>query len=302
MNPPNLSDLQAFAAVARHRSFRRAAEELDVSPSALSHTLSKLERQLGVRLLQRTTRSVSPTEAGLKLLSKLSPALSEVAIALDEINAFRDRPTGLLRINAPRIACETILAPIVARFIAAYPDMQVEITDDDSFVDIVADGYDAGVRFGESIQQDMVALPIGPAQRFVVVASPKLLERRPPPLNPRDLPEHPCIRIRFNNGVYYRWEFAKGTEKLDVEVAGPLIARNMRLMLAAAVDAVGYAYVYEHLARPWLDDGRLVRVLEDWCPVIPGFHLYYPSRRYMTAGLRAFIDISRTPSDPALPA
>lgn len=293
MTLANLSDLQAFAAVARHRSFRRAAEELNVSPSALSHTLNKLERQLGVRLLQRTTRSVSPTEAGLRLLSRLAPALGEVAVALDEINDFRERPAGLLRINAPRVACETVLAPIVARFLATYPDMQVELSDDDAFVDIVADGYDAGVRFGESIQQDMVAVPIGPAQRFIVVASPTLLARRPAPRSPRELLDHPCIRIRFNHGGYYHWEFFKGAERLTVDVSGPLIARNMRVMLEAAVSAVGYAYVYEHLARPWLDDGQLVQVLDDWCPVIPGFHLYYPSRRYMTAGLRAFIAMSR---------
>ena len=294
MNLASLADLQAFAAVARLRSFRQAAAELGVSPSALSHALRGLETRLGVRLLNRSTRSVAPTEAGERLLSRLSPALQDIHGALDEINAFRDSPLGTLRINAPHAACELVLAPLVARFITTHPGMRVELVADNAFVDIVATGFDAGVRFGESLQQDMVALPLGPAQRFVVVASPAYLAAHGTPLCPRELQQHRCIRIRFTNGSFYRWEFARGNEQLEIEVDGPLAVAEMSLMIDAAERGLGLAYVYAQYAAAPVAAGRLVTVLDDWCPEIPGFYLYYPSRKLMPAGLKAFVDLLRS--------
>jgi DNA-binding transcriptional LysR family regulator len=294
MNPASLADLQAFAAVARLRSFRQAATELGVSPSALSHALRGLETRLGVRLLNRSTRSVAPTEAGERLLSRLAPALQDIHGALDEVNAFRDSPLGTLRLNAPRAACELVLAPLIARFIAAHPGMRVELVADDAFVDIVATGFDAGVRFGESLQQDMVALPLGPAQRFVVVAAPDYLATHGTPLCPRELQQHRCVRIRFTNGTFYRWEFARGSEQLEIEVDGPLAVGEMSLMIDAAERGLGLAYVYAQYAAAPVAAGRLVTVLDDWCPEIPGFYLYYPSRKLMPAGLKAFVDLLRS--------
>lgn len=294
MNLASLADLQAFAAVARLRSFRQAAAELGVSPSALSHALRGLETRLGVRLLNRSTRSVAPTEAGERLLSRLSPALQDIHGALDEINAFRDSPLGTLRINAPHAACELVLAPLVARFITTHPGMRVELVADNAFVDIVATGFDAGVRFGESLQQDMVALPLGPAQRFVVVASPAYLAAHGTPLCPRELQQHRCIRIRFTNGSLYRWEFARGNEQLEIEVDGPLAVAEMSLMIDAAERDLGLAYVYAQYAAAPVAAGRLITVLDDWCPEIPGFYLYYPSRKLMPAGLKAFVDLLRS--------
>ena len=293
MNSASLADLQSFAAVARLRSFRRAAVELGVSPSALSHALRGLETRLGVRLLNRTTRSVAPTEAGESLLNRLAPALQDIHGALDEVNAFRDSPLGTLRINAPRAACELVLAPLVSRFIKAHPGMQVELVADNAFVDIVATGFDAGVRFGESLQQDMVALPLGPPQRFLVVGSPAYLASHGTPICPRELQQHPCIRNRFSNGATYRWEFARGNERFEIEIDGPLAVSEMSLMIHAAEQDLGLAYVYAQYAGPGLAAGRLLSVLEDWCPEIPGFYLYSPSRKLMPAGLKAFVEMLR---------
>ena len=295
----SLNDLQVFATVARHRNFRRAAAELGVSPSALSHSLRSLEARLGVRLLNRTTRSVAPTEAGEQLLTRLRPALQDIEGALDEINAFRDTPIGTLRINAPRAACELLLAPLVNRFLAAHPGLRVELVGDDSFIDIVASGFDAGVRFGESLQQDMVAIPIGPAQRFVVVASPSVLHRHGTPTCPRDLAHLPCIRVRFPNGSYYRWEFARGDERMEIEVDGPLALGDMRQISAAAEAGLGFAYMYEQYVQTAIAAGQLISVLDDWRPSEPGFFLYYPSHRLPPAGLRAFINFMRSEPSPA---
>lgn len=289
MSLASLADLQSFAAVARLRSFRQAAAELGVSPSALSHALRGLEARLGVRLLNRTTRSVSPTEAGQRLLARLSPTLQELADALDEINSFRDSPVGTLRLNVPRAAAEYVLAPLASRFLREYPGMRLEIVTDDKLIDIVAAGFDAGVRFGERLAQDMIAVPLGPPQRFVVVASPAYLAEHGRPTTPQQLSEHRCIRIRFPNGSIYRWEFSRGGEKLEVEVDGPLDVADMPLMVRAAEDGLGLAYVYEQAAAAALAAGRLVTVLDDWRPAEPGFFLYYPSRRLLPAGLRAFI-------------
>lgn len=293
MSLNNLAELQAFAAVARLRSFRRAAGELGVSPSALSHALRGLEERLGVRLLNRSTRSVAPTEAGTRLLAQLAPALQGIADALDQVNAFRQTPLGTLRINAPRIACQFVLGPLVTRFLAAHPGMRVELVADDAFVDIVAAGYDAGVRFGESLQQDMVAVPIGPPQRFVVVASPAYLAARGTPRCPRELTQHTCIRIRFPGAGEYRWQFARGGERVEIEVDGPLAANDMFMTTEAAEAGLGLAFVASQYVAAALAAGRLVTVLDDWRPAETGFFLYYPSHRLVPAGLRAFIDFAR---------
>lgn len=291
--PPSLNDLQAFATVARHCNFRRAAAEMGISPSALSHALRGLENRLGVRLLNRTTRSVALTEAGERLLGRLAPALREINDALDTVNAFRDSPIGTLRINAPHAACDLLLAPLINRFLAAYPGMRVELVGEDSLIDIVAAGFDAGVRFGESLQQDMVAVPFGPPQRFVVVASPSYLAVRGTPQDPRELTQHACVRVRFPNGSFYRWEFLRGNEKMEIEVDGPIALGNMRQIVAAAESGLGIAFVYSQYAEPGVADGRLVTILDDWRPAETGFFLYYPSHRLPPAGLRAFIDFAR---------
>jgi DNA-binding transcriptional LysR family regulator len=293
MSLASLADLQSFAAVARLRSFRKAAGELGVSPSALSHALRGLESRLGVRLLNRTTRSVAPTEAGQRLLARLSPTLQELGDALDEINSFRDSPVGTLRLNVPRAAAEYVLAPLATRFLLDNPGLRLEIVADDNLIDIVAAGFDAGVRFGERLAQDVIAVPLGPPQRFVVVGSPAYLAEHGIPRTPQQLSEHRCIRIRFPNGSLYRWEFSRGNEKLEVEVDGPLDVGEMPLMIRAAEDGLGLAYVYEQAAATALAAGRLVTLLDDWRPPEPGFFLYYPSRRLLPAGLRAFIELLR---------
>lgn len=290
MSTTPLTDLHAFATVARLCSFRKAALEIGVTPSALSHTMRTLESRLGIRLLNRTTRSVSPTEAGSQLLARLSPALLDIESALEEVNTFRDSPMGTLRINAPRAAAQWVLAPLVSRFLLDHPGMRVEVISDDAFVDIVADGFDAGVRFGESLQQDMVAVPLGATQRFVVVASPPYLALHGKPKHPRDLQKHRCMRVRFPSGAYYKWEFAKRQQKLEVDVDGPLATNDLPTMVEAAKAGLCLTYTYEQYAQPWLDTGALVTVLDDWCPAIPGFYLYYPSRKLMPAGLRAFVE------------
>ena len=288
-----LSDLASFAAVARLRSFRRAAAELGVSPSALSHALRGLEERLGLRLLNRTTRSVTPSEAGERLLVRLAPALRDIDDALEGINDFRDTPVGTLRLNVPRSAAHMLLAPLLARFLSAYPQMRLELVADDGLIDIVAGGYDAGVRFGESLQGDMVAVPLGPPQRLAVVASPAYLKRHGTPITPHDLAAHNCIRHRFPSGRLYHWEFERAGVALQIDVPGSLTLGEQELMLRAAQDGVGIACVFEGLAAPRLASRKLRRVLEDWCPPMPGFHLYYPSRRQMPAGLRAFVGMVR---------
>lgn len=293
MKPPCLTDLQIFATVARWRSFRRAAEELNVSPSALSHTLRSLETRLGVRLLNRTTRSVAPTEAGQALLARLAPALLDIERAIDEINAFRDTPRGTLRINSVRAAAEYVLAPLATRFLLENPGMRLEIVADNRLIDIVAEGFDAGVRFGKRLAQDMVAVPLGPAQRFVVVGSPAYLAEHGIPRTPQELAAHRCVRIRFTSGEIYRWEFARGDERMEVEVNGSLDVAEMPLMVRAAEDGFGLAYVYQQAAAAGIAAGRLLTVLDDWRPPEPGFFLYYPSRRLLPAGLRAFIELLR---------
>ena len=287
------TDLALFLAVARHRSFRQAAVERGVSPSAVSHALRAIEERLGVRLLNRTTRSVALTEAGQRLFARVSPAFRDIDDAIEDLNAFRGRPAGILRINAARQAAQLALMPVVTRFLAAYPEIRVEVTIEAALTDVVAAGFDAGVRFGERIAADMIAVPLGPRQRSAVIASPEYLARHPTPRSPHDLRSLPCIRYRFSSGVLYRWEFERGGDEIAVEVDGPLTLSEQDLMVDAALSGLGLAYVFEGQVEALLAEGRLVRVLADWCPYYPGFFLYYPSRRQLPAALRAFVDFAR---------
>jgi DNA-binding transcriptional LysR family regulator len=286
----DLNELEAFIAVARHRSFRKAAEERNVTASSLSHTLRALEARLGIRLLNRTTRSVEPTEAGKHLYARLSGVIADLDQALDEINGFRDTVQGALRLNVPRPAARMLLAPLLGGFLKAHPHVTIEIVTDDQLVDIVAQGYDAGVRFGESLALDMVAVPIGPALRFAVVASPAYLAAHGRPATPAELRALPCIGRRFPSGVVYAWEFERDGESLSVGVDGPLVLDDDEMMVAAARDDVGIAFVHEFYANEHIRQGALVRLLDAWCPAMPGFYLYYPSRKHMSAALRGLVD------------
>ncbi|MFE1597920.1 LysR family transcriptional regulator [Methylobacterium sp. ID0610] len=289
----DLPDLMAFAGVARHRSFRRAAAELGVSPSALSHVVRDLEARMGVRLLNRTTRSVAPTEAGTALLDRVVPAFDEIARAMTEVALSEGRLAGTLRLNAPRSACRLVLAPVVARFLALHPGVRMEIVCDDALADIVGQGFDAGVRFGERVPRDMIAVPLGGPQRFAVVAAPAYLAARGVPELPQDLSRHACLRQRFPGGAVMRWEFERDGHAEAIDVDGPLILNEQEVLLQAALDGLGLALVFEGYAAPALADGRLARVLEPWCPPFPGFLLYHPSRRQPPAPLRAFLALLR---------
>ena len=290
---PALADLTALAAIVTHRSFRKAADELGVSPSTLSHMMRTLELKMGVRLLNRTTRSVSPTEAGERLVSRLHPVLRELDLALEEVDAVRSRPSGSLRINASEPAARLLMQSIVPAFLARYPDMSVDLVTEGRLVDIVAGGFDAGVRLGEALPQDMIAVRFGGPVRFLAVASPAYLAGHTPPLVPDDLKDHACIRVRLPSGKLYRWEFAKHGQELTVDVPGPLTLDHLGLMAEAAADRMGIAYVPDHAAQPFIDAGKLVTVLDDWCPPIPGLFLYYPGHRHVPSGLKAFVDMLR---------
>lgn len=282
--------MAVLAAVAAHRSFRAAAKELAIAPSAVSHAISSLEASLGVRLLARTTRSVAPTEEGQRLLERLRPALDEIGIALEAAIDARDRPAGNLRITAPRFASDILLGPRIGDFLNAYPDITLEIANEDGFIDIVDQGYDAGIRMEESLDADMIAVRISPEMRTVIAASPGYFAKHPIPVHPRDLVAHRCIKRRFSNGSIYRWEFDKDGESLVVSVDGPLIVGEDRLALLAALNGAGLAYLFNIRVEDEVAGGRLVRVLEDWCQPYPGPFLYYPSRRQLRPALRAFID------------
>jgi DNA-binding transcriptional LysR family regulator len=286
----NPSDLATFLAIARHRSFRAAATELGVSASALSHALRNIEERLDLRLINRTTRSVALTEAGSRLFARISPAFRDIDDALEDLNSFRGKPAGTLRFSAARQSAQLVLLPIVTKFLAAFPDVNVEIVINDALIDMVSAGFDAGVRFGESIAGDMIAVPIGPRHRFAVVGSPGYFRKHKPPVTPHDLKGLPCIRYRFTGGTLYRWEFERGGVEVDIDVEGPLTLNDQDLMLNAASDGTGLAYVFEAQAQALIVKRKLVRVLADWCPAYPGFFLYYPSRRQLPAALRAFVD------------
>ena len=289
-----LGDLTALLAVARAGGFRDAARATGSSASSLSEAVRRLEAKLGVRLLHRTTRSVAPTEAGARLLDRLGPALLEVEAALDVVNGFRDRPAGTLRLNVPVSAVRLVLPRIVPPFLAAYPDIRLDIVAEDSFVDVLAAGCDAGIRYDERLEQDMIAIPIGPReQRFATAASPAYLDRRGRPEHPRQLLEHACLRGRFSSGAMPPWEFERDGEVVKVDPTGPLIVRvgaATDLAVEAAIAGTGVIHLFEDWLRPALDSGALEPVLPAWWRPFTGPFLYYPSRRYLPAPLRAFVD------------
>jgi len=290
MRGSEFAELTAFVEVARERSFRRAAARLGISPSALSHTLRGLEERLGTRLLNRTTRSVAPTEAGAELFARVAPALEDVRRAVDAASSTPTKPVGTVRVNMPKIAGH-VLATRLAKFSIDYPAIRLEITSEDSLIDIVAGGFDAGVRPGEQVHGDMVAVRITPRLRTVVVASPTYLEGRKPPRTPRELQGHVCLNYRFaSSGALYRWPFERRGEALDVAVDGALTVDDIDLLVAAALHGAGLAYTLEQHVAQHLASGRLIRVLEDWCSWFPGFHLYYPGRRQLPSPLRALVD------------
>ncbi|APT56026.1 LysR family transcriptional regulator [Roseomonas gilardii] len=294
MTRPDLADLDAFAAVSRVRSFRRAAGLRGVSASSLSEAVRRLETVLGVRLLNRTTRSVTPTEAGERLLERLGPALGEVAAALDAVNSFRDSPAGTLRLNVPTVVARMVLPPLLDAFLRVHPGIRMEVVSDDNFIDVLAAGFDAGVRYDERLERDMIAVPIGPrVQRFVAAASPDYLAARGVPRHPRDLLGHDCIRHRFLSGVVAVWEFEKDGRVVKIAPEGRLVTGNADLEIFLAARGFGVVKLFEEYRAPHLASGALVPVLEDWSQRFSGPFLYYPERRHMPAPLRAFVDFLR---------
>jgi DNA-binding transcriptional LysR family regulator len=296
----DLGELHAFMAVARAGGFRKGARTGGQSASSLSEAVRRLESRLGVRLLNRTTRSVVPTEAGARLIERLAPALDEVEAALDVVNGFRERPAGTLRLNVPATVARLVLPGIVPRFLAAYPDIRMEVIVEDGFVDVLAAGCDAGIRYDERLEQDMVAVPIGPrVQRFATAAAPAYLDRRGRPEHPRDLLDHDCLRGRFASGAMPVWEFERDGEVIRVDPTGPLIVRpggGVDLAVAAAVAGSGVIHLFEAWLQPHLDSGALEPVLADWWQPFSGPFLYYPGRRLLPAPLRAFVDFIRSPA------
>ncbi|MDO3433620.1 LysR family transcriptional regulator [Rhizobium sp. CBN3] len=294
MSRPAVNDLIAFLAVARAQSFTKAAGKLGVSQSALSHTIRGLEERLGLRLLTRTTRSVSPTEAGERLLLSIGPRLDEIESELAALSAFRDKPAGTIRINAGEHAADFVLWPVLEKLLPNYPDVNVEIIVDYGLTDIVAERYDAGVRLGEQVAKDMIAVRIGPDMRMAVVGTPAYFSQRPKPLTPQDLTDHNCINLRLPTyGGVYAWEFEKDGRELKVRVDGQLVFNNIALRLSAVLAGMGVAFLPDGLVETPLAEGRLVRVLEDWCPPFPGYHLYYPSRRHTSPAFALVIDALR---------
>lgn len=296
MRTGDLGELAAFVAIAEEGGFRRAAARLNLTPSTLSHSLRSLEQKLGVRLINRTTRSVSLTEAGHALLARIGPAFASIETAVETINDFRDHPAGTLRLSVPRTVVARLLIPKFRAFADRYPDVTLEIAAENGFVDIVKQGFDAGIRLGESLDRDMIAVQVTPDLRTAVVASPDYLSKFPPPESPRDLHRHRCIGSRqIGSGSLYRWEFERAGRALSVAVNGPLVLDDPELMVGAALEGVGLAYATEQYIDDHLATGRLVRLLEDWCPPYPGFFLYYPSRRQTPAALRALIETLKRP-------
>ncbi|ATU93389.1 LysR family transcriptional regulator [Phyllobacterium zundukense] len=293
MDRSRLPQLAIFATVAACGGFRGAAKELGIAPSAVSHAISSLEQSLGVRLLARTTRSVAVTEEGALLLKRLRPALGEIDLALDAVKEANNRIAGNLRLSVPPFAAHWLLAPRLADFSEIYPGVTLELRVEEPFNDIVAAGVDAGMRLGESLEPDMIAVPMSQPIRASIVAAPAYFESRAVPLHPRDLVEHLCIRRRFSSGQVYRWEFEKDGEEIVIDVNGPLILGDDRLVVEAALGGAGIAFLLQYMALEAIAEGRLRRVLEDWCAPFPGVYLYYPSRRQMRPALRAFIDFFR---------
>jgi DNA-binding transcriptional LysR family regulator len=296
MHGTELAELSTFLAVARYRSFKQAAVQRSVAASAVSHTIRSLEARVGVRLFHRTTRSVSLTEAGERFLTELHPAFSQIEKALEGLNAFRGTPFGTVRINVPSSIAPFLLHDVMGPLLKRNPGLRLDIVATDRLVDIVEEGFDAGVRFGERLTQDMIAVRIKTRLRFAVVGSPEYFRGRRMPLVPGDLREHLCIRYRYPSGAIYNWQFERGGEAVDVEVDGPITLDNQELMVEAALQGCGLAYVWDSRVMAHLASGALVRCLDDWCAVDDGLFLYYPSRRYLSAGLRAVIDMLKAGS------
>ncbi|TCM21719.1 DNA-binding transcriptional LysR family regulator [Novosphingobium sp. PhB165] len=294
MQREHMADLIAFIAVADEGSFTRAAAKLSSSQSALSHTIRRLEARLGVRLLARTTRSVAPTEAGERLLASLRPAFQEIDQSLTTIGELRERPAGTIRLTTTEHAAHELLWPSLKPFLERYPEINVEVSVDSGLSDIVADRFDAGIRLGESVARDMIAVCIGPEMRLVPVASPEYLARHGRPVTPHDLAGHQCINLRFRTrGNLYAWEFERDGRALNVRVDGQLTFNSMPMILKAALDGSGIAIMMESFSRPYVESGALVPLLEDWCQPFPGYHLYYPSRRQSSAAFRLLVDALR---------
>lgn len=294
MRGSEFAELRAFAAVAQERSFRKAADRLGVTPSALSHIIRALEERLGAKLLHRTTRSVAPTEAGGALLARLVPAMAELEQAVSEAGAYSDRPRGRLRLNLPRLAAETVLIPRIGEFTRLNPDIILDLVIDDGMTDIVAEGFDAGIRSGVHVHGDMIAVPLTPELRVAVVASPAYVAARGAPVTPHDLRHHRCVNYRWQRGgAVYRWRFERGGEVVDVRVDATITVNDTNAIIGSALAGVGFAYMLEDVLAPHIAAGRLVRVLDDWCQPGSGFHLYYSGRRHMSAPLRAMIDFFR---------
>jgi len=294
MRGSEFTELKAFSAIVEEGSFVRAAARLRVSPPALSQSIRQLEARVGVRLLNRTTRSVSATAAGDALFSRLAVAFGELESAIADVHAARDRPAGSLRINVPRVAAMRFIAPILGDFQRCYPDIALTVIVDDRLADIVEGRFDAGIRLGERLQKDMVAVKLSEDLQMAAVAAPAYLENRAIPRHPQELHQHQCIKFEWpGGGNLYRWEFARGKRALEIAVEGSLTVNDTELMLTAVLDGVGVAYMLEYQVRPWIEQGRLVRFLEAWSPSFPGFYLYHPSSRHVPPALRAFIDFVR---------
>jgi len=294
MSVENYDQLAMFALVARERSFTRAAAQLGMSQPALSRSMRQLEERLGVRLLARTTRSVSPTEAGEQLLRVIAPRFEEIDSELAQLNAYRDKPAGRLRITAGEHAALTVMQPVLGKLLPAHPDLNIEVIVDYGLTDIVAEGFDAGIRMGEQVAKDMIAVRVGPDLRMAVVGSPAYFKRHPRPKSPHDLTRHNCITIRLpTHGGIFAWEFEKKGQELKVRVEGQLVFNNIALRLGAALEGLGLAYMPEDVVRPHVQAGALVHVLQDWCPSFPGYHLYYPSRRQSSPAFTVLRDALR---------
>ncbi|TQI81216.1 DNA-binding transcriptional LysR family regulator [Serratia fonticola] len=301
MRRDDLSDLAVFLAVAEERNFTRAAARLGTSQSSLSQTVRRLESHLGLRLLSRTTRSVAPTEAGEQLLQTLRPALESIDARLAALSQLREKPAGTVRLTTSLHAAQAILWPAIARLLPEYPELKVELSIDAALTDIVAERFDAGVRLGEEVDKDMIAVRIGPDLRMVVVAAPSYFASRPIPKTPHELTQHSCINIRLPSaGGVYAWEFAKADRKLNVRVDGPLVFNEMTMVLKAVLEGFGLAFVMEDQVQALISEGELVQVLKDWCPPFPGYHLYYPSRRQVSSAFVLLVETLRYHQHDAL--
>ncbi len=294
MNPIRLDSFDVFVAIVRCGGFRAAALERGISSSALSQAMTTLEEALGIRLLNRTTRSVFPTEAGQRLLERLAPALSDIRLAIAEVDELRDSPSGTLRINAPAPAVDHFLCPLVFDFMDVYPEVKIEVISDASVIDIVEQGFDAGVRFGKQLAQDMIALPLGPALRYSIVASPDYITRCGKPQTPHELVDHDCIKRRFPGGTLVNWRFTEGSEEIEVTPTGRLTVSSAHNELQAALAGRGIAHVFDDYARSHIQSGQLVELLSDVSPTLPHWFLYYPNRRLPSAAMRAFLDYMKS--------